>query len=352
MKKFGFLNKVETYLQEAGMETLVFEGVEPDPSVETVMRGAEAMRRFKPDWIVSIGGGSPIDAAKAMWVFYEHPEATFEEIAKPFNIPVLRNKARFAAIPSTSGTATEVTAFSVITDYKTQIKYPLADFEITPDVAIVDPALAYTMPKELTAHTGMDALAHATEAYVAVNRSDFSDPLALKAIRMIKDNLVKSYHGDKEARDKMHIAQCLAGMAFSNALLGIVHSMAHKSGAVFHIPHGCLNAIYLPVVIDYNRKVCADRYAEIARSIDLPGSTTDELTDAFRDFCTGLNDQLNIPQSLREYGVAEEMFLGNVDRISANAVSDACTGCNPRETGVKEFKTLYTAAFYGNKVSL
>jgi alcohol dehydrogenase class IV len=208
------------------------------------------------------------------------------------------------------------------------------------------------MPKELTAHTGMDALAHATEAYVAVNRSDFSDPLALKAIRMIKDNLVKSYHGDKEARDKMHIAQCLAGMAFSNALLGIVHSMAHKSGAVFHIPHGCLNAIYLPVVIDYNRKVCADRYAEIARSIDLPGSTTDELTDAFRDFCTGLNDQLNIPQSLREYGVAEEMFLGNVDRISANAVSDACTGCNPRETGVKEFKTLYTAAFYGNKVSL
>ncbi|KAF5038872.1 Aldehyde-alcohol dehydrogenase [anaerobic digester metagenome] len=352
MKKFGFLNKVETYLQEAGMETLVFEGVEPDPSVETVMRGAEAMRRFNPDWIVSIGGGSPIDAAKAMWVFYEHPEATFEEIAKPFNIPVLRNKARFVAIPSTSGTATEVTAFSVITDYKTQIKYPLADFEITPDVAIVDPALAYTMPKELTAHTGMDALAHATEAYVAVNRSDFSDPLALKAIRMIKDNLVKSYHGDKEARDKMHIAQCLAGMAFSNALLGIVHSMAHKSGAVFHIPHGCLNAIYLPVVIDYNRKVCADRYAEIARSVDLPGSTTDELTDAFRDFCTGLNDQLKIPQSLREYGVAEEMFLGNVDRISANAVSDACTGCNPRETGVKEFKTLYTAAFYGKKVTL
>ena len=351
MKKFGFLNKVETYLQEAGMETLVFEGVEPDPSVETVMRGAEAMRRFNPDWIVSIGGGSPIDAAKAMWVFYEHPEATFEEIAKPFNIPVLRNKARFVAIPSTSGTATEVTAFSVITDYKTQIKYPLADFEITPDVAIVDPALAYTMPKELTAHTGMDALAHATEAYVAVNRSDFSDPLALKAIRMIKDNLVKSYHGDKEARNKMHIAQCLAGMAFSNALLGIVHSMAHKSGAVFHIPHGCLNAIYLPVVIDYNRKVCADRYAEIARSIDLPGATNDELTDAFRDFCTGLNDQLDIPQSLREYGVAEEMFLGNVDRISVNAVSDACTGCNPRETGVKEFKTLYTAAFYGTKVS-
>lgn len=352
MKKFGFLNQVETYLQEAGMETLVFEGVEPDPSVETVMRGAEAMRRFEPDWIVSIGGGSPIDAAKAMWVFYEHPEATFEEVAKPFNIPALRNKARFVAIPSTSGTATEVTAFSVITDYKTQIKYPLADFEITPDIAIVDPALAYTMPQELTAHTGMDALAHATEAYVAVNRSDFSDPLALKAIQMIKDNLVKSYHGDKVARDKMHIAQCLAGMAFSNALLGIVHSMAHKSGAVFHIPHGCLNAIYMPVVIDYNRKVCAGRYAEIARFIGLPGTTDDELTDAYRDFCTGLNDELNIPQTLQAYGITEDMFLSNVDRISANAVLDACTGCNPRETGENEFKTLYSAAYYGNKISI
>ncbi|MBL7904987.1 MAG: iron-containing alcohol dehydrogenase [Bacteroidales bacterium] len=352
MKKFGFLDRVKNYLHEAGMETQVFDGVEPDPSVETVMRGAEAMHRFQPDWIVSIGGGSPIDAAKAMWIFYEHPEATFEEIAKPFNIPALRNKARFVAIPSTSGTATEVTAFSVITDYSTQIKYPLADFEITPDIAIVDPELAYTMPPELVAFTGMDALAHATEAYVAVNRSDFSDPLAIKAIQMIKENLVRSYNGDKTARDNMHIAQCLAGMAFSNALLGIVHSMAHKSGAVFHVPHGCLNAIYLPVVIDFNRRVCADRYAEIARSIDLHGTTTNELADAFRDFCTGLNDQLNIPQSLREYGIAEEMFLGNVDRISANAVSDACTGCNPRETGVNEFKTLYTAAFYGNKVTL
>lgn len=352
MKKFGFLNKVETYLQEAGMETLVFEGVEPDPSVETVMRGAEVMKRFGPDWIVSIGGGSPIDAAKAMWVFYEHPEAKFEDIAKPFNIPALRNKARFVAIPSTSGTATEVTAFSVITDYKTQIKYPLADFEITPDIAIVDPSLAYTMPQELTAFTGMDALAHATEAYVAVNRSDFSDPLAIKAIQMIKENLEKSYHGDKEARDKMHIAQCLAGMAFSNALLGIVHSMAHKSGAVFHIPHGCLNAIYMPVVIDYNRSVCAERYADIAKCIGLSGNTTDELVDAYRDFCTGMNEKLNIPMSLKEYGISEDMFNQNIDRISKNAVQDACTGCNPRETGEKEFKTLYTAAYLGEKVCI
>ena len=332
------------------METKIFEGVESDPSVETVLKGAQAMLSFQPDWIIGIGGGSPIDAAKAMWVFYEYPGARFEDIAKPFNIPTLRNKARFAAIPSTSGTATEVTAFSVITDYNTQIKYPLADFEITPDVAIVDPELAYTMPPTLTAHTGMDALAHATEAYVACNRSYFSDPLALQAILMIRDNLVKSYQGDVEARDNMHIAQCLAGMAFSNALLGIIHSMAHKSGAVFHIPHGCLNAIYMPYVIDYNRKVCADRYAAIARHLGLEGITDEELTDAYRNFCVSLNIHLDVPLTLREYGVKEADFLANVDRISANAVEDACTGCNPRPTSATEFKKLYTAAYYGEKV--
>lgn len=350
MRKNGFLDKTEAYLKEAGMETRIFEGVEPDPSVETVLKGAQAMLSFQPDWIIGIGGGSPIDAAKAMWVFYEHPEAKFEDIAKPFNIPPLRNKARFAAIPSTSGTATEVTAFSVITDYNTQIKYPLADFEITPDVAIVDPELAYTMPPQLTAHTGMDALAHATEAFVACNRSYFSDPLALQAIQMIKDNLVKSYRGDLEARDNMHIAQCLAGMAFSNALLGIIHSMAHKSGAVFHIPHGCLNAIYMPYVIDFNRKVCSDRYAMIARYLGLEGQNTEELTDAYRNFCISLNIQLNIPLTLKDYGVKEADFLANVDRMAANAVEDACTGCNPRTTTASDFKRLYTAAYYGEKV--
>ncbi|HKK59589.1 MAG TPA: iron-containing alcohol dehydrogenase, partial [Salinivirga sp.] len=213
MKRFGFLDTVEQYLKEAGMETQLIEGVEPDPSVETVMKGAKKMQEFQPDWIVSIGGGSPIDAAKAMWVFYEYPDAKFEDIAKPFNIPTLRKKARFAAIPSTSGTATEVTAFSVITDYKVGIKYPLADFEITPDLAILDPEIAYKMPQNLTAHTGMDALTHATEAITAALASDFSDPLALKAIRMIKENMIASYNGDSDARDALHIAQCLAGMA-------------------------------------------------------------------------------------------------------------------------------------------
>ncbi len=348
MKRSGFLQKTEAYLQEAGIETLLFEGVEPDPSVETVMRGAEAMRNFEPDWIVSIGGGSPIDAAKAMWIFYEHPEAEFKEVAKPFNIPELRNKARFVAIPSTSGTATEVTAFSVITDYSEKIKYPLADFEITPDIAIIDPELAYSMPKKLVAHTGIDALTHATEAYVASNHSDFSDPLALKAIKMIMENLIASYDGDETARDQMHIAQCLAGMAFSNALLGICHSMAHKTGALFGIPHGCANGIYLPYVIEYNRNCCESRYADIARFIGLNGETEKEAVDAYIECIRDLNTKLEIPKTLKEYGVDEDLFLNNLTKISENAVKDACTGCNPRETAIDDFESIFKQVYYGN----
>ena len=350
MKRFGFLDTVEQYLKEAGMETQLIEGVEPDPSVETVMKGAKKMQEFQPDWIVSIGGGSPIDAAKAMWVFYEYPDAKFEDIAKPFNIPTLRKKARFAAIPSTSGTATEVTAFSVITDYKVGIKYPLADFEITPDLAILDPEIAYKMPQNLTAHTGMDALTHATEAITAALASDFSDPLALKAIRMIKENMIASYNGDSDARDALHIAQCLAGMAFSNALLGICHSMAHKTGAIYHIPHGCANAIYLPTVIEWNREVAESKYAEIARYIGLEGSTDKELCDAYIQLIRDLNKAMGIPESLKEYGIDEKEFNENLDRISENAAADACTGSNPKETKVEDFKKLFTAVYYGTGI--
>ena len=350
MKRFGFLDRVENYLKEAGMEVRIFEGVEPDPSVETVMKGAEAMREFEPDWIVAMGGGSPIDAAKAMWIFYEYPEFTFEQAVVPFGLPELRQKAKFIAIPSTSGTATEVTAFSVITDYKAKIKYPLADFNITPDIAIVDPDLAQTMPAKLVAHTGMDALTHAIEAYTASLRSNFSDPLAIKAIQMVEENLVNSYAGNEEARNLMHEAQCLAGMAFSNALLGIVHSMAHKTGAVFHIPHGCANAIFLPYVIQYNRTVCEDRYADIARSIGLEGSNNDELTDALIERINKFNNDLNIPHSMKEYGVAEDDFKANLDFISKNAVADACTGSNPREIDANTMAKLFECTYYGNKV--
>lgn len=351
MQKFGFLDKVKSLLEEAKMEVKLFEGVEPDPSIETVMKGAEAMREFGPDWIVSIGGGSPIDAAKAMWVFYEHPEITFEDIKDPFTIPTLRNKARFIAIPSTSGTATEVTAFSVITDYKKKIKYPLADFNITPDIAILDTEIAMTMPKQLTAHTGMDALTHAIEAYVASLRSPFSDPLAMQAIVMIKENLLNSYNGDEKARDNMHIAQCLAGMAFSNALLGITHSMAHKTGAVFHIPHGCANAVFLPYVIDFNKKACMDRYAAIARNLGLKGSSDEELVDALTETIRELNRVMDIPTNLRDYGITEEDFNSNLDYVSENAIGDACTGSNPRTITVDEMKKLFTCIYNGTKVN-
>ena len=357
MKRFGFLDRVEQYLKEAGMEVRLFEGVEPDPSVETVMRGAAVMREFQPDWIVSIGGGSPIDAAKAMWAFYEYPDTTFEALCIPFNFPTLRQKAKFCAIPSTSGTATEVTAFSVITDYAKGIKYPLADFNITPDVAIVDPELAETMPKKLTAHTGMDAMTHAIEAYVSTLNCDYTDPLALHAIEMVSENLVKSYNGDMAARDRMHDAQCLAGMAFSNALLGIVHSMAHKTGAAYsggHIVHGCANAMYLPKVIRFNaaEPAAAERYAKIAKYLHLEGKTTAELVEALVDHINGLNAQLDIPSRIKDYegGIIDEKeFMEKLPKVAELAVGDACTGSNPRAITPKQMESCSRAAISTRK---
>jgi alcohol dehydrogenase class IV len=353
MKKFGFVDRAVSYLSEAGIETILFENVEPDPSVETVMKGAAIMREFQPDWIISMGGGSPIDAAKAMWVFYEYPETSFEAIIQPFSFPTLRQKARFIAIPSTSGTATEVTAFSVITDYSTGVKYPLADYNITPDIAIVDPDLAETMPPTLTAHTGMDALTHAVEAYVSTLNSPFTDPLAIKAIQMVFDYLPASYAGDMAAREQMHYAQCLAGQAFTNALLGIVHSMAHKTGAAFstgHIPHGCANAIYLPYVIKFNAKNAEGRYAEIARNVGITG-TDAECVKQLCDKIDEYNTKLNIPKSLKEFGIKEEEFKEKVSRIAELAVGDACTGSNPRPITPSEMEKLLTCTYYGSEVS-
>ncbi len=358
MKRFGFLDKVVSNLKEAGMEVELFEGVEPDPSVETVMRGAAAMTKFQPDWIVSIGGGSPIDAAKAMWAFYEYPDTTFEQLCIPFNFPTLRTKAKFCAIPSTSGTATEVTAFSVITDYAKGIKYPLADFNITPDVAIVDPALAETMPPKLTAFTGMDAMTHAIEAYVSTLHCDYTDPLALHAIKMISEDLIDSYNGDMAARDRMHNAQCLAGMAFSNALLGIVHSMAHKTGAAYsggHIVHGCANAMYLPKVIKYNAKEpeAAKRYADIARFLHLEGKTDAELVDALIVHLRGMNKKLNIPMCIKDYegGIIDEKeFLEKLPQVAELAVGDACTGSNPRQITPAVMEKLLDCCFYDKEV--
>ena len=355
MRKGGFLDKVEAYLKEAGMEVKFFEGVEPDPSVETVMKGALAMTEFQPDWIISIGGGSPIDAAKAMWAFYEYPDTTFETLCTPFSFPKLRTKARFCAIPSTSGTATEVTAFSVITDYAKGIKYPLADYEITPDVAIVDPQLVEKLPAVQVAYTGMDALTHAVEAYVSTLNSPFTDPLAVKAVEMVFDHLPLSFNGDQCSREQMHYAQCLAGQAFTNALLGIVHSMAHKTGAAFstgHIPHGCANAIYLPYVIKYNahEPEAMRRYADLARRVGLTGMSEKALVNALVEKIDNFNVKLGIPKTIKEFGVNEEEFLAKLPEIAFHAVGDACTGSNPRSINPEQMEKLFKCTFYGTEV--
>ena len=358
MKRFGFLGKTLEFLREAGMETHVFEGVEPDPSVETVRRGAEEMKIFCPDWIVAIGGGSPIDAAKAMWAFYEHPDISFESLCTPFSFPELRQKAHFCAIPSTSGSATEVTAFSVITDYEKGIKYPLADFNITPDVAVVDPDIAQTMPPKLAAHTGMDAFTHAVEAYVSTLHSEFTDPLALRAISLVSEYLVDSFGGERTAREKMHYAQCLAGIAFSNALLGITHSMAHKTGAAFsggHIVHGCANAMYLPKVIRFNSRTpeAKKRYADIARSLGLAGSHEEELVSSLIGRIEEMNSQLSIPSCIKDYEggiISEEEFEEKLPSVARLAVEDACTLSNPRKINAGEMEELLRCCYYGTEV--
>ena len=361
MRRGGFLQDIENDLKEAGFEVKLIEGVESDPSVETVMNGAAVMSEFQPDWIIALGGGSPIDAAKAMWIKYEYPETTFEDMCKVFGLPKLRTKAHFCAISSTSGTATEVTAFSIITDYSKGIKFPIADFEITPDVAIVDPELTYTMPAKLCAHTGMDALTHSIEAYVSTAGSAYTDANALYAMREIVEWLPKSYQGDKEARQHMHDAQCIAGIAFSSGLLGIVHSMAHKTGAAFtgdHIIHGCANAMYLGKVIQFNAKDARakSRYAYIAKEVfHLAGETEDELVAALVQMIRDLNDKIDIPQGIKNYGKggvkADESIIDYAEfeekksRIAVDAIGDACTGSNPRQPTPEEMEKLLECVY-------
>ncbi len=351
LKKDGTLGKVEGYLKEAGIESKVFIGVEHDPSVQTVKKGVAEMLDYQPDWIIGIGGGSPIDAAKAMWLFYEYPDFTFEEAIKPFNLPELRKKARFIGITTTSGTATEVTSFSVITDKETGIKYPIADFNLTPDIAIVDTNLVLTLTPEVVANTGLDVLTHAIEAYVSTMATPLTDALAMKAIEMTVANLAGSFKEDMTARKNMHIAQNLAGMAFSNAILGIVHSMAHKTGDIFTIPHGMANAIYLSYAIEYNAKTAPKKYAEIATQLRLSGSTEQELVKSLVDLIKNMRQEFNIPASLKEFGVNEAEFLDRLPSLAKTAVADPCTGTNPRTIDDATMENLYRAAYYGEEVN-
>jgi acetaldehyde dehydrogenase / alcohol dehydrogenase len=372
MVKLGLINKALYHLEKSGIQYKIFQDVEPDPSVETVFKGVNEMKGFGPDIIIAFGGGSAIDAAKGMWLFYEYPETEFEMMRLKFmdirkravKFPDMGKKARFVAIPTTAGTGSEITAFAVITDKVKGIKYALADYELTPDIAIIDPELTYSVPKNVTADTGMDVLTHAIEAYVSVMASDYTDALALKAIQMVFEYLPKAYNNpdDKTAREKMANASTMAGMAFTNAFLGINHSMAHNLGATFHMPHGRANAIILPYVIEYNAssrptKFIAypkyeyphanERYAEIAGSLGLKAATIEESVAALITAIKKLMQDVLIPLTLKDAGIRKESLESALDNMANNAFADQCTGTNPRMPLVEELKNIYLKAFEG-----
>jgi alcohol dehydrogenase class IV len=345
MKKFGFLDQAVALLAKAGMKSVIIDGVEPNPSVETVERGAKAMLDFGPDWIVAIGGGSAIDAAKVMWCFYEHPGIKFEDIITPGSMPPLRNKARFVAIPSTSGTASEITAFSVITDTKKHIKYPIVAADMVPDLAILDPALPAKMPPSVTANTGMDVMCHAVEAWASTAATSFTDPYAREAVKLVLANLEAAYRNgaDMEARFNMHNASALAGMAFTNASLGLVHSLAHKIGGEFGVTHGLANAILLPYIVDFNRK-STKKYGELEAALGVK-----DIAEEIRR----LNAKLDIPATFKdckEVDFSEAKFKEVLGRMSENAHGDPCTATNPGKPTVADVKAIYTAAYYGRSM--
>ncbi|WP_166242690.1 bifunctional acetaldehyde-CoA/alcohol dehydrogenase [Paenibacillus turpanensis] len=373
MVQLGYVEKVEYYLRKRRTPVAieVFSDVEPDPSVDTVDRGTAMMAAFKPDCIIALGGGSPMDAAKAMWLFYEYPDTDFQSLKQKFmdirkrvyKYPRLGNKAKFVAIPTTSGTGSEVTSFAVITDKRQgNTKYPLADYELTPDVAIIDPEYVYTLPKTAVADTGMDVLTHAIEAYVSVMANDYTDGLAIKAIQLVFENLEKSYAtADPVAREKMHNASTIAGMAFANAFLGINHSLAHKWGGEFHTAHGRTNAILMPHVIRYNAQkptkfasfpkyghfVADKRYAEIARILGLPARTTEEGVNSLIEAVRKLNKALGIQEKFQDLGFEPAVFEAKVEELADRAFEDQCTTANPRMPLVKELAEVYRKAFYG-----
>ncbi|KIQ95468.1 Aldehyde-alcohol dehydrogenase [Anoxybacillus thermarum] len=373
MVKLGYVDKVLYYLRKRPdyVHCEIFSEVEPDPSIETVMKGADMMHAFQPDVIIALGGGSAMDAAKAMWLFYEHPNTDFNGLKQKFldirkrvfKYPKLGQKAQFVAIPTTSGTGSEVTSFAVITDKKNNVKYPLADYELTPDVAIVDPQFVMTMPKHITADTGMDVLTHAIEAYVSNMANDYTDGLALKAIQLVFEYLPRAYKNgnDEVAREKMHNASTIAGMAFANAFLGINHSLAHKLGAEFHIPHGRANTILMPHVIRYNAQkpkkftafpkyehfVADERYAQIARLLGLPAKTTEEGVESLVQAIIKLAKELDMPLSIAATGVKKEEFESKVEQLAELAFEDQCTTANPKLPLVSDLADIYRQAYKG-----
>lgn len=374
MVELGYVDKILYYLRKRKeyVHSEIFSDVESDPSFDTIHRGVKLMQEFKPDVVIALGGGSPIDAAKGMWLFYEHPEADpegmklkFMDIRKrTYKFPKLGIKSKMVAIPTTSGTGSEVTSFAVITDKNQNKKYPLADYELTPDVAIVDPDLVMSLPKTITADTGMDVLTHAIESYVSNMASDYTDGLAEKAVELVFKNIREAYNNgsNKEAREKMHNASTIAGMAFTNAFLGINHSLAHKIGAEFHLPHGRINAILLPYVIRYNSQmptkfvsfpkyeyfIADQKYADLSRRMNFPAYTNEEGVNSLIEEIKKLNNDLNIPKSFKEAGIDEKEFLAKADILADRAFEDQCTTANPRLPLVSELKQILLDSYYGN----
>ena len=374
MVSLGYVDKILYYLRKRTehVHCEIFSDVEPDPSIETVKRGAQMMDEFKPDVIIALGGGSAMDAAKGMWLFYEHPDVDFNSLRlrfldirkRAFKFPKMGNKAQLVAIPTTSGTGSEVTSFAVISDKKNNMKYPLADYELTPNIAIIDPQFVMSLPKSATADTGLDVLTHALEAYVSEMASDYTDGLAMKAIQLVFKYLPRAYKNgaeDAEAREKMHNASCMAGMAFTNAFLGLNHSIAHKIGGEYHVPHGRANAVLLPHVIKYNastpskfvsfpkyKKFIADeKYAEIAAFLGLPAKTTEEGVQSLINAVIDLMKEVNEPLSFSECGIDEETYMRNVPDIANKAFEDQCTTANPKLPLVKEIEQIMRDAYKG-----
>ncbi len=373
MVKLGYVDKVLYHLRkrQKHVHSEIFSEVESDPSFDTIQKGVKMMENFHPDVIIAVGGGSPIDAAKGMWLFYEHPDADIEGLKlkfmdirkRTYKFPKLGEKCKMVAIPTTSGTGSEVTSFAVITDKKMNKKYPLADYELTPDVAIVDPDLVMSLPKSVTADTGMDVLTHALEAYVSNMASDYTDGLAEKAVELVFENLEKAYDdgSNKRAREKMHNASTIAGMAFTNAFLGVNHSIAHKIGAEFHLPHGRINAILLPYVIRYNASeptkfvsfpkyeyfIADQKYANIAKKLGLQADTKEQAIESLIQKIQELNAHLNMPKTFKEAGIEEQEFLSKVDMLADRAFEDQCTTANPRVPLVSEIKQILLDSYYG-----
>ena len=371
--KNGYTKKIEDKLDQMGIVHTCFYDVEPDPSLASARAGAAAMRMFEPDCIIAMGGGSAMDAGKIMWVLYENLDANFDDMAmdfmdirkRIFTFPHMGKKAYFIAVPTSSGTGSEVTPFAIITDQDTGVKWPLADYELLPDMAIVDTNNMMSAPKGLTRASGIDVMTHAIEAYVSIMATDYTDGLAMKAVKMVFENLPSAYENganDPKAREEMANASCMAGMAFANAFLGVNHSMAHKLGAFHHLPHGVANAVILTEVMRYNAAEVPTkmgtfsqyqyphalaRYAELGRFAGCTGNTDEEVFENFIAKLEDLKEKIGIKKTIKDYGIDEKYFLDTLDDMCEQAFNDQCTGANPRYPLMKEIKEIYLKCYYG-----